>query len=986
MPGTEQPSQASDFRHVLVLLDRSSGFQPLPGSANLRYDDAPETSASTARMHSWKTTQRVRRQVFTLRDQHFELAGTDARRPLRILQTGNTVRDSVPLGSQSRPLKIKPLSATAEPLEWYEHNTGFARRFEGDRLNEIFDDHKRQAQLAQEEATAGAIWIEGKTSYTHLAPGFKFIASNLREKDGTYVLSRVVQRASQGGVRSAHDAPFTHECEFVCVPEALPVRPPRKTPKPRIEGLQTAVVAGLADAGIDVDVFGRVKVQFYWDRADQYNQDSSCWVRVSQLWAGNRWGAFFWPRPGMEVLVSFEDGDPDRPIITGCVYNAANMPPANLPRESALSGFKSCSAGSALGPNNALVFYDSPGAEHVFQHSPRDEARINRGVNYRCSEGPEIAFVGGPISMPGSGSGGGLSALFAGMGEYAFKQGLPGAPKRDTDWDRVLGGLNVVVPKKAEFATGNALSASITGTKASHSLFTRKWDFTCSDDIESMARALGLDIGWIKYITRAVTGLSPLPAGASIGLFSNNLKQDYWGVSYAVERKGKETKHVGGPLMKSGFGKGNTPNPQFVRPWVAGVWTSLGVVTALVVATDVLIILYNRKFAELEAEKAELKKPAAKPAGAAPTTTSDAGPAKPAPTADEKTKEVEASQSHITMILQFLTLAGQIAIPIAHFIFYKLEATYADLSAVRKKFKETEDKLDAVTKMIAKLDAKSLKAREAELKDMLTDAKKAIGVGKNIMMDMAATTGEAVDSALDGYVQKDYVAGLSVAGPTVDVVAEQDKDDAGTPREGAGRIRLTALGATAGNREGVIALQSDGKVTTRVRTAIMGLNGKTDAGKTEAYITAGAADEIRFTKSTGGVTDPASMGRLSITMTGKAIELRSELYVSDFSSIKVEPDGITISSGKLGTPTATFKLTASEISSAIGATSQLKQSASEVAVKIGTTEGSLKPDGAKLTALKTEATSQLNTKTQTTQQQSQAQIASQQDTMVKIGG
>src|SRR5467141_2286578 len=111
------------------------------------------------------------------------------------------------------------------------------------------------------------------------------------------------------------------------MPAKTTFRPQRNTPQPVVQGCQSAVVVGPAGEEIFTDKYGRVKVQFHWDRQGKYDEGSSCWVRVGQLWAGRRWGASFWPRVGQEVIVTFLEGDPDQPIIVGSVYNADQMPP-----------------------------------------------------------------------------------------------------------------------------------------------------------------------------------------------------------------------------------------------------------------------------------------------------------------------------------------------------------------------------------------------------------------------------------------------------------------------------------------------------------------------------------------------------------------------------------------------------------------------------------------------------------------------------------
>jgi type VI secretion system secreted protein VgrG len=153
---------------------------------------------------------------------------------------------------------------------------------------------------------------------------------------------------------------------------ACPCRPPRITAKPTVHGPQTAIVTGPAGEEIWTDKYGRVKVQFHWDREGQRDENSSCWVRVSHPWAGKNWGAVAVPRIGQEVIVEFLEGDPDQPIITGRVYNAEAMPPFGLPAAAVISGLKSNSTKGG-GGYNEYVMDDTKGNELIREHGQYDK-------------------------------------------------------------------------------------------------------------------------------------------------------------------------------------------------------------------------------------------------------------------------------------------------------------------------------------------------------------------------------------------------------------------------------------------------------------------------------------------------------------------------------------------------------------------------------------------------------------------------------------
>ncbi|MFL1407026.1 type VI secretion system Vgr family protein [Marinobacter sp. M1N3S26] len=160
--------------------------------------------------------------------------------------------------------------------------------------------------------------------------------------------------------------------EFLCRPANQPYVPAR-IPKPVMPGLQTATVTCAAGEEIHVDQHGRVKVQFHWDREGQLDQKSSCWIRVAQSWAGERWGAQFIPRVGQEVLVEFVNGDPDQPLITGSVYNGKNQMPYDPESQKNISGIKSRSTTKGSGANyNEISFDDTLGSEWLRVHAEKD--------------------------------------------------------------------------------------------------------------------------------------------------------------------------------------------------------------------------------------------------------------------------------------------------------------------------------------------------------------------------------------------------------------------------------------------------------------------------------------------------------------------------------------------------------------------------------------------------------------------------------------
>ncbi len=237
-------------------------------------------------------------------------------------------------------------------------------------------DGERYARLILEEREARQQVVRGQSHCRAFGSGYRFELTDHYRPDAnqSYQLLHVRHRGSGGVFQSSTPAVLEYQNSFVAIPHSLPYRPPRRTPKPVMQGSQTALVVGKAGEEIWVDKHGRVKVHFYWDRQNKGDENSSCWVRVATSWAGKNWGAIQIPRMGQEVIVDFLEGDPDRPIITGRVYNAEQTPPYGLPDSQTQSGVKSRSSKGGTGENfNEIRFEDMKGSEVLFIHAEKDK-------------------------------------------------------------------------------------------------------------------------------------------------------------------------------------------------------------------------------------------------------------------------------------------------------------------------------------------------------------------------------------------------------------------------------------------------------------------------------------------------------------------------------------------------------------------------------------------------------------------------------------
>lgn len=358
--------QHGDGRHQLVVSDAANPF--VTGDATIVYEELRGEFREEMRVMAWEKTQELRSSEYTLWDHCFELPGNhlEAKR--------NTV-DTVTAGKVTHKLRL-PANT---PLEIYEYPGAFAQRFDGiepggaprpQEMKRIFEDRDRTVRIRMEQEDAASLEIEGTSDCGSFSAGHKFTLERHWDANGAYLLTAVEHEAKQGDYRSQQSEAFHYRNRFVCLPAGLRYRPQRVTGKPVIAGVQTATVVGPEGEEIFVDKYGRVKVQFHWDREGKKDAHSSCWLRVAQVWAGKGWGAFFWPRIGHEVVVTFEEGDPDQPLVIGSVYNAENMPWFTLPLHKQLGGFKSASVrGTAQQNYNGIVFNDEKGHEHLSIHS-----------------------------------------------------------------------------------------------------------------------------------------------------------------------------------------------------------------------------------------------------------------------------------------------------------------------------------------------------------------------------------------------------------------------------------------------------------------------------------------------------------------------------------------------------------------------------------------------------------------------------------------
>ena len=334
-------------KHTLVLSDQTETYFKLPDS-EVEMADPDHTGDLVDQITEWEHELAFRPGKWAQTDFNFKVPGND------LMSTAET-RIPIP---------------QAKNFEIYDYPGRFPHRGHGNSLTTIrMEEHEVDHNV-----------VTGAATYRSLTPGGTFTVLRHRtqsEVGKEYVVRGIDIEASVGGsydVDLASAGEMRFHCGFQSIPADVIFRPAFDTAKPRVEGPQTAIITGPPGEEIFPDEFGRVKVQFHWDREGKYDDNSSCWLRVSQTHAGAGWGMMDLPRVGEEVIVSFLEGDPDRPIITGRVYNGQNMPPYDLPSGKTRRGNKTKTyKGQGY---NEMTMDDTPGKEQL-----RTNAQYNMNSN-----------------------------------------------------------------------------------------------------------------------------------------------------------------------------------------------------------------------------------------------------------------------------------------------------------------------------------------------------------------------------------------------------------------------------------------------------------------------------------------------------------------------------------------------------------------------------------------------------------------------------
>ncbi|WP_192072614.1 type VI secretion system tip protein TssI/VgrG [Pantoea agglomerans] len=323
-------------KHTLVLCDAPDQHQAFPGYETIAYHVTPSGGVVTEEgISQWSLAESVTPGIYSTDDYDF-------RKPNAWML-------------QARQNPASPVPGSVDVYDWPGH----------------FVDHSHgesYARIRQEVWQAEHHSVSGSGTATGIAPGFTFSIINAPHfsDNGEYLVTSATYDFAENAYASGDTGDSRHNIHFMVLPSSVTYRTPPETAWPKTHGPQTAKVVGPKGESIWTDRYGRVKVKFHWDRLAKGDDTSSCWVRVSSAWAGQGFGGVQIPRVNDEVVVDFINGDPDRPLIIGRVYNEASMPPWALPAAATQMGFLSRSKDGTADTANALRFEDKSGEEHLW--------------------------------------------------------------------------------------------------------------------------------------------------------------------------------------------------------------------------------------------------------------------------------------------------------------------------------------------------------------------------------------------------------------------------------------------------------------------------------------------------------------------------------------------------------------------------------------------------------------------------------------------
>jgi type VI secretion system secreted protein VgrG len=336
--------QHTDGHHKMVITDSLSGHSPYPDYGQLTFNPTGRgLRVDQEYVGKWELTREVQPGGYALTDYDFE-------------------KPSASLGTSRQLARSHDQSKG----KVFDYPGGYYKTGDGEQLVRTrLEELQCRWELCRAETNARGVAVGSLVKLEKHPRG---------DQNREYLVVAADYELAYTEYEAMETPGASYRCVFTALNSKEPFRPQRLTPEPIVQGPQTAVVVGPKGDEIYTDKYGRVKVQFHWDRYGKSDENSSCWIRVSHPWAGKNWGMVAIPRIGQEVVVDFLEGDPDRPLITGRVYNAEEMPPYALPANMTQTGILSRSTKGGSGANaNEFRFEDKKGSEQVYLHAEKNQ-------------------------------------------------------------------------------------------------------------------------------------------------------------------------------------------------------------------------------------------------------------------------------------------------------------------------------------------------------------------------------------------------------------------------------------------------------------------------------------------------------------------------------------------------------------------------------------------------------------------------------------
>ncbi|WP_122884498.1 type VI secretion system Vgr family protein, partial [Burkholderia pseudomallei] len=446
--------------------------------------------------------------------------------------------------------QVEQQSLGGIPLEYYDYAAGYRDPEQGERL----------ARLRLEAIQADAHALGGEANARALAVGraFTLVGHPALSRNRRYYVTNSELTFIQDGPDSTSQGRNV-AVKFRALADDQPFRPLLVTKRPRVPGIQSATVVGPEMSEVHTDKLGRIRVHFHWDRYKTTEADASCWIRVTQAWAGKGWGVLAMPRVGQEVIVVYVDGDLDRPLATGIVYNGENPTPYDLPKDIRYTGLVTRSIKRAGGIPNAsqLTFDDQHGAERVMIHAERDlQQTVERNSSTSIAQdlnlsvkGTSTSVVGVDTSFTGVSTGfKGVDTSFTGVATsmVGVSTSITGSSNSVTGVSNSMTGISSSWKDVSMSTTGQ--SESITGVSLSYTGTSNSMTGTSTSVTGTSTSITGTSMSNTGSST-SITGTSMSTTGSSVSTTGSSMSA----TGSSVGTTGSSVSTTGSKMSVTGF-------------------------------------------------------------------------------------------------------------------------------------------------------------------------------------------------------------------------------------------------------------------------------------------------------------------------------------------------------------------------------------------------------------------------------------------------